>query len=168
MLTEEQEKWINHLSNDIKVEIFPYNPEVKVVFKAIKKEILSFLPEVDVFHCGSTALEISGQGEIDLYIPVLGKYFVIYLQKLIGHFGKPGSIHPNKRARFVKYVNGIKIEMFLVNKESDDWKNLIKFEDYLRNNKSALKAYEKLKLESNGLSIREYYRKKLEFIYGGT
>lgn len=164
MLTEEQEKWINHLSDERKVEILEYNPKVKDVFEVAKKKILNFLPEMDVLHCGSTALEISGQGEIDLYIPVLEKRFDNYLAKLVAHFGEPGSVYPQKRARFVKYIDGIKIEIFLVNKEADDWKNLIKFENYLRKNKSASREYEKLKQESNGLSVREYYRKKLEFI----
>ena len=35
MLTEEQEKWINHLSDE-KIKIIPYNPETAVVFNKIK------------------------------------------------------------------------------------------------------------------------------------
>mgnify|MGYP001558299621 FL=1 len=81
--------------------------------------------DVEILHCGSTALQISGQGEVDLYIPVLLKYFDNYLEKLVKHFGKPGSIYLHKRARFVEYVDDIKIEIFLINKETDDWKNLL-------------------------------------------
>jgi len=164
MLTKEQEEWISHLSNERKIEILPYNPAIKDIFEVIKKEILDFLPEVNVLHRGSTALGILGQGEIDLYIPVLKKDFDNYLEKLINHFGEPGSLYHCKRARFVKYIDNIKIEIFLINEETNDWKNSVKFENYLRKNKSALEKYEKLKQEANGLSVREYYRRKLEFI----
>jgi GrpB-like predicted nucleotidyltransferase (UPF0157 family) len=164
MLTEEQKKWISHLSNKTKIEIFPYNPNTKKVFKKIKKEIENFLGDVEVLHCGSTALEILGQGEIDLYIPVREKEFDNYLEKLIKHIGSPGSVYPLRRVRFIKYIDDIKIEIFLINKDNDDWKNLIQFERYLKENIGALEEYRKIKKESNGLSIQNYYRNKLEFI----
>ena len=164
MLTEEQEKWLGHLDNDKKVEILTYNPKTKEVFEKIKKEIQVLLPNTEVLHCGSTALEIAGQGEIDLYIPVSENVFDEYLEKLTQHFGKPGSIYPLKRVRFVQYRENIKIEIFLVNKNTDDWKNLQKFESYLQKNPEALNEYVGLKESSRGLSIQQYYRKKLEFI----
>jgi GrpB-like predicted nucleotidyltransferase (UPF0157 family) len=171
MLTEEQEKWLGHLDNN-KVEILPYNPKTKEIFEIIKKEIQVLLPaspsqggcDTEVLHCGSTALEIVGQGEIDLYIPVSEDIFDQYLEKLTNHFGKPGSIYPLKRVRFVKYQDNIKIEIFLINKNTDDWKNLRKFENYLQKNPKALNEYAELKENSRGLSIQQYYRKKLEFI----
>ena len=164
MLTKEQEKWLSHLSNEEIVEILPYNPETKEIFYKIKKEIGAFLGEVEILHCGSTSLGILGQGEVDLYIPIGQQLFAEYLKKIIGHFGKAGSIYPLKRARFVKYIDGIKIEIFLVNKESDDWKNSRRFEAYLKNNSKALAEYVKLKEKSRGLSVQDYYRKKIEFI----
>lgn len=119
---------------------------------------------MDVFHCGSTALEILGQGEVDLYIPVNQESFNHFLEKLIEYFGNPGSVYQFKRARFVKYLEDIKIEIFLINEETDDWKNIIKFEKYLKENEEALENYKMLKQQSSGLSIQEYYRKKLEFL----
>ena len=82
MLTSEQEKWLEHLNNADKIEIFPYNPESKKVFAEIKSEINNFLPEVKVLECGSTALEILGQKEIDIYVPVLEKDFDMYFEKI--------------------------------------------------------------------------------------
>ena len=163
MLTSEQENWISHLSTE-KVKIISYNPKVKLVFEKAKKEIKEILGEVKVKHCGATSLGISGQGEIDLYIPVSKNFFNEYLEKLIKHFGKVGSVYPLRRARFVKYIEGIKIEMFLINKESDDWKNCVKFENYLKRHPKALEEYKKLKERSSELAVQEYYRKKLEFI----
>jgi hypothetical protein len=69
---------------------------------------------------GSTFLGISGQGEVDLYIPIAKKYFNNYLAKLIKYLGEPGSIYELRRARFIKYIDGIKIEIFLINKNSKD------------------------------------------------
>ena len=164
MLTSEQENWILHLNNTKKIKIIPYNPEVKLVFEKIKKEIQKVLGEVKVKHCGATSLGISGQGEIDLYVPVSEKSFNGYLEKLVKHLGKAGSVYPLRRVRFVKYISGIKIEIFLINKEIDDWKNCVKFENYLKQHPEILEEYKKLKEESEGLTVQEYYRKKLEFI----
>lgn len=164
MLTEEQKKWVAYLGDKKKVDIFPYNPKTKEVFKKINNEIKEFLGGIEVLHCGSTVLKILGQGEIDLYISVLTKRFNSYLEKLVKHFEEPGNIYPLRRVRFVEYIDNIKIEIFLINKETDDWKNHIKFENYLKQNKKALQEYAKIKQESSGLTVQEYYRKKLEFI----
>ncbi len=164
MLTVEQEKWLEHLNSTDKIEILAYNPESNIVFEEIKKEIHNFLPEVEVLHCGSTALEILGQSEIDIYVPVLEKDFDRYLEKMKEHFGQPASFYPLERVRFVRRDNRMKITIFLMNQELDKWKDHIKFENYLKENKEALQKYIKVKEESNGLSTREYYRKKLEFI----
>jgi len=164
MLTEEQEKWVSHLSDKAEIKIFPYNPKTREVFKKIKNKIKDFLGDIEVLHCGSTGLEILGQGEIDLYIPVLEKHFNNYLEKLVEHFGKPGSVYSLERVRFVKYIDGIKIEIFLINKENNDWKNIVKFESCLKKNPEALEEYKNIKKESNGLTVQNYYRKKIEFI----
>lgn len=164
MLTKEQEKWLEHLNNSDKIEILPYNPKASIVFEEVKKEIHSFLPEVQVLHCGSTALEILGQSEIDIYVPVLEKDFDKYLEKMKERFGEPASFYTLERARFVRRDNRMKITVFLMNQELEKWKDHMRFENYLKENKEALQKYIKIKEESNGLSTREYYRKKLEFI----
>ena len=123
MLTKEQENWLSHLSKEKVVEILPYNPKTKDVFNKVKEEIEEFLGKIEILHCGSTSLGIPGQGEIDLYIPTSPNIFIEYLEELIKHFGKAGSIYPLKRARFVKYVDDIKVEIFLINKEDNGWKD---------------------------------------------
>lgn len=164
MLTPEQQKWLDHLSDTDKIIIIPYNPKTKDVFKIIKAELRSVLGEVRISHRGSTALGISGQGEIDLYIPVNKKDFDNYVVRLAKYLGEPGSLYAFKRARFVKYVENIKIEIFVINKNDKGWKDSVKFEKYLKNNKTALAEYEKLKSEADGLSLRKYYTQKIIFI----
>ena len=134
MLTKEQKKWLNHLDDNNQINNFPYNPRTKIIFNTIKRDLIKILGKVKIYHQGSTNLEISGQGEVDLYIPVAKKDFNEYLEKLIEHFGNPGSVYDLERARFVKYIDNIKIEIFLINKNCEGWKNCIKFENYLKNN----------------------------------
>ena len=86
-----------------------------------------------------------------------------YLKKLIEHFGKVGSIYPIKRARFVKYVDSVKIEIFLINREIDDWANCVRFESYLKKHPESIEEYKRLKEKSDGLTVQEYYQRKLEF-----
>lgn len=164
MLTSGQEKWINHLSTTDKIKITPYNPKTKEIFEKIKKEIREVLGAVEISHRGATSLGISGQGEIDCYIPVAENEFNRYLETMLAYFGKARSVYPLRRAAFVKYIEEIKIEIFLINKKSNDWINGLKFENYLKTHKESLEKYKKLKENSGGLSAQDYYRRKMEFI----
>lgn len=164
MLTPDQQKWLDHLSDTKTISIVPYNPKTKDFFKKIKSELIKILGNVRISHRGSTALKISGQGEIDLYVPAAKKDFYIYVNKISEHFGKPGSLYEFKRARFVKYLDGIKIEIFVINKNDSGWRDSIKFEKYLKNNPEALSEYEKLKSKADGFSVKKYYTLKTIFI----
>jgi GrpB-like predicted nucleotidyltransferase (UPF0157 family) len=162
MITKEQEKWISHLGEE-KIKIIPYDPKTKIVFEKARQEVQEVLGNVNVAHHGATSLGISGQGEVDLFIPVDEKCFGYYLEKLIGYFGTPGSIYALERARFVKYIDDIKVEIMLVNREKDGWRNSVKFKNSLLENPNLLNEYRKLKENSNGLSLQKYYRRKTEF-----
>lgn len=164
MLTAGQKKWLNYLSDTEKISIIPYNPKNKEIFKLIKKDLIKILGKIRISLCGSTFLGISGQGEIDLYIPVAKKHFNPYLEKLISYLGKPGSVYEFRRVRFIKFIDGIKIEIFLINKNSNDWINSRKFENFLKHNVKYLVEYEKLKSKCNGSSVRQYYTAKVKFI----
>jgi len=165
MLTKDQEKWIKSLTRHAnKIKIVPYDPKTKEVFGKIKKEIQVALGNVGVFHRGATSLGISGQGEIDCYVPVSENLFDDHVEKMVKYFGPAGSIYPLRRVRFVKYIDGIKIEMFIINEKSFDWINSLKFEEYLKNHDVALEAYKKLKEDCERFSVPEYYRRKTEFI----
>lgn len=165
MLTKAQKVWIAHLSEVKTIRIVPYNPKTKIVFKKIKKEMKSVLGKTArVVHKGATSLGISGQGEIDVYIPVPTKRFNRYLQDMKLAFGEPGSLYPLERARFNLQRDGFKVEVFLINQNSRGWRDGIAFERYLKDHPKALRAYRELKEKGHGLSVREYYRRKIEFI----
>lgn len=164
MLTSDQKAWLNHLNDTDSVRVSGFNPSVKDAFKKIKAELMAIVGDAPILHRGSTSLGIAGQGEIDLYIPVAKKNFNITLKKLESHLGKPGSIYEMRRVRFVKYIDGIKVEIFLINRNLPDWTNCLKFERYLRQHPADLIAYEKLKIKNAGKSTKIYYTEKNKFI----
>lgn len=134
------------------------------IFKKIEKKIKHVLGDTEIFHKGSSNLRISGQNEIDIYIPIDWKNFESYSTKLEKIFGEPRSVYDQKRARFVSSEDKIKLEIFLIHNTSEDWQNLLKFENTLLSNKILLGEYEEIKNKSQGLSTRKYYSLKLEFI----
>lgn len=165
MLTANQQKWIDHLSDVDKIVIKPYDPSCNEKFEKVKNIIQKFLGKnIEIIHCGPSSLGISGQDEIDVYIPVAQKDFNNYIPKLSQLFGEPRSFYPLNRARFVTEVDRKHIDVFLIDRACDGWINSVKFDSCLRNNPKYLEKYTKLKEKGNGLSIREYYRRKIEFI----
>lgn len=165
MLTKNQEKWIAHLSDDSKIKIIPFDPSCEEKFEKIKSIIQSKLGKsIDVEHHGATNLKVSGQDEIDIYVPVPPKIFNNLLISLTELFGEPRSHYPLERARFVTFVDKKHIDVFLINKNCSGWLDSIKFEKYLKNHHRTLKNYKQLKESCSGMSTREYYRRKIEFI----
>ncbi|HOX40777.1 MAG TPA: GrpB family protein [bacterium] len=165
MLTPEQERWINHLSDDDKVIIKPFDSSAVEKFEAVKQRILSTLgDQTRVEHCGATSLGISGQDEIDIYVPALVEKFDILLPQLRSIFGEPKSLYPGERVRFTIEEKGKHIDVFLINEFSSGWIDSVKFETYLKTHPGALADYQRLKEDGNGMSTREYYRRKIHFI----
>ena len=165
MLTSKQQEWIEHLSNTDKVSIKPFDLTANKKFEKLKIEIQSRLgKEIKIEHHGSTYLGISGQDEIDAYVPVLGKDFDDTVFILTNLFNDPKSLYSSERARFVTNVDEKHIDIFVINKENKGWTNMIMFEKYLLKHQDSLDEYKKLKEDGAGLSTREYYKRKIEFI----
>jgi GrpB-like predicted nucleotidyltransferase (UPF0157 family) len=165
-MNDAKEKWLNHLSNKHgDVKIVPYDITAPEKFEKVKNFIQSKLgKQVRVEHRGATALGISGQDEIDIYIPVPPNDFDKYVLLVTELFGEPRSLYPPQRARFKVEESRKKIDLFVVNEESEDWINGEKFASYLKQNADVLEEYRKLKESGMGLSTQEYYRRKDAFI----
>lgn len=165
MLTLEQEKWIAHLSDENKISIIPFDPTAEEKFQRVKQRVQNVLgTETSVEHRGATSLGISGQDELDVYVPIPEAKFDSLVDPLKTLFGEPRSLYPLERARFVTQEGGKHVDVFLINEEHDGWKNGVKFEAYLKSHPKTLEEYRQLKENGNGLSVREYYRRKTEFI----
>ena len=165
MITSEQQKWIDHLSDTSKVSIFPLDHKAEEKFQQVKSQIESILgTDIEILHRGASYLGISGQKEIDIYIPVLPEQIDYLASKMEKVFGKPKSTYPLERTKCLAYIDGTKLEIMVTNKNHTSWINGEKFYKYLMENDEALEKYRKLKEEGNGLSTKEYYKKKIEFI----
>ena len=165
MLTPEQEKWISHLSKVDKIKIIPFDPACLEKFEKLKEKIIKALGfEIRIEHHGATNLRISGQDEIDVYVPVSPDKFNEYVLLMRGLFGEARSCYPLERARFVTEEDGKHIDIFVINKEHKGWNDCIKFEKCLLSNSKALDRYRVLKESASGQNIQEYYRRKIEFI----
>ena len=162
MLTPEQEKWIESLSDRI-ISITPYDSRAEEFFKRTKVKIQDLLgPDVAVEHCGATALGISGQDEVDVSIVVEKEKFPEYISKLEVIFGPVRSKYED-RARFEVRDGDKKIDLKIIDVNHPNYINGKVFEDYLRHNPQELERYRALKLECDGLTTREYNRRKVEF-----
>lgn len=165
MITAEQQQWLSHLSDKDKVTIIPFDPTSQEKFEKINSIIKNKLGAlVRVEHRGASGLGISGQDEIDIYIPVPSNHFDQLVVSLTDLFGEPISHYALKRARFVATEVGKHIDIFAINEESADWLNSVTFENYLRTHPETLEEYRQLKENGDGLSVREYYFRKIEFI----
>jgi GrpB-like predicted nucleotidyltransferase (UPF0157 family) len=164
MLTPEQEKWINQLSDQELVVISPYDPSAPQKFEAVKRKIQAALgPDSKVVHRGATSLEISGQNEIDVYVPVPAEQMEVLIPVLTAAIGNPRKVYPNERARFVVVEEGKRVDIFLINESCQGWINGLKFEHYLRTHPDVLEQYCLHKEAGHGLTMREYYRRKTAF-----
>ena len=165
MLTPDQEKWIAHLSDQDRITILPFDPSAPLKFESVKQKIQAVLgSEARVEHRGATSLGISGQDEIDVYLPVPQDQFNALLAPLTAAFGRTRSHYPLERARFVTIEAGKHVDIFLINASSRGWLDGVQFEAYLKSHPAALERYCLLKEAGAGLSTRAYYRRKIEFI----
>lgn len=161
MLTQNQEKYLLKIPEDKKVKIVAYNPKVKEVVNDIKRRVVEGGINLEVAHMGASALGISGQGDIDLYILCNQEDFNTYLPLLEKTFGpKVPGISIN---RWDLQIDGFEVEMYLTDLKTPSMKRQVDVFEKLKNNKELLREYESVKLSANNLSFREYMGRKYEF-----
>jgi GrpB-like predicted nucleotidyltransferase (UPF0157 family) len=165
MLTPEQQKWIDHLSDTELIRIFPFDPTTTEKFIRVRERIRAILgDEFPAEHHGATSFGISGQDEIDVYVPVPADRFDETVTKLTEVLGLPRSHYPMNRARFVIEEDGKHVDIFPINQDGKNWQATLVFESHLRTHPDDLDRYRELKESGDGLSVREYYRRKYEFV----
>lgn len=163
MITPAQQKWIDTLS-DRKVSIVPYDPKTDELFAVVREKIFAVLgPEALVDHGGASSLGISGQDEIDVSIVAEADKFDEYIPKLEKIFGPVRSRYAD-RARFEVKEDGKKIDLKIVDASHVNYLEGKKFEAYLRNHSKDLGNYRILKETADGVTVKEYYSRKTEFI----
>lgn len=165
MITKEQQEWLDHLNDDDKIIIVPWDSTAEDKFRDIKQNIQQLLGDYyRIEHRGASSLKISGQDEIDIYIPVSGERFDETVEKVAELYGNPRSNYHLKRARFTTLLQGKHIDIFVINEEDAGWVDSEIFHNYLLSNAEVLKEYCNLKERLQGKSTKIYYTAKTEFI----
>lgn len=162
MLTENEEKYLKTIPEDKIANIKPFDPRVRETGNKIVQIIKNKIPELEVLFMGASVLGIAGQNDIDLNVLSSPSEYKNYLSILIKLFGEPTKSNSNLiKWEFIR--DGFEVELYLTDKNSPDLNRQIKTFNILKNNLTLAKEYENIKLESNGLSFREYMRRKFEF-----
>lgn len=165
MITAKQQQWLDHLTDDHVIEIFPWDPTCEEKFLRVKEELLPRLGEGRrVLHRGASSLGISGQDEIDVYVPVPEKDFDDTMSVVATMYGSPRSHYPLVRARFVVMVETKHVDVFVINEEDENWIDSEIFHRYVSENVQALEEYRLLKENRHGWGTRSYYTAKTEFV----
>lgn len=172
MITKPQQKWLGHLNTKDKIIIKPYDPKSSEIFEEVKKRIISEIGKTEVLHRGASYLQISGQNEIDVYIPITPNEFNKMVGKMAKSFGEPRSLYPLAKGRFI--LNGFgkqtvkstdkHIEVYVMNNKDSGWIDSETFTNWLLTHPRTLEEYKNLKEKCMGLSTKEYYTRKLKFI----
>lgn len=165
MITKQQKQWLDHLNDQDKVIVKPYDPESEKIFEEVKEKVITCLGNgFEVLHRGASHLKISGQDEIDIYVPVEPNIFDETVTKIKDDFGEPGSLYPLVRARFRIDEYTKHIDVFVINKKDVGWTDSEIFTKYLLSHSNILEEYRQLKEAGRGLSTKTYYTQKIEFI----
>ncbi len=134
-----------------KVEFHAYSKEFKKLFEKEKAKIKQVLPEAEVHHIGSTAVEgLGGKGIIDILV-TLDDWKE--KQEAVSELRELGfeHIHPEENGRiFLSRVPDTKygdIHIHLVAKGNKDYIEKLLFRDYLKQNKEEAVRYQELKQE---------------------
>jgi GrpB-like predicted nucleotidyltransferase (UPF0157 family) len=164
MITKDELDFLSKIPADKTVSIYPFDPKATVVTEDLIQLVNNIYPELEVKHMGASALEISGQNDIDIYAFSDPKNFDKFLPGLTKLFGEP--LHSHKTFHEWKFEKeGFDIEFYLTSKESETMQRQIKVFETLKSNPDVLKEYENLKSSMNGKSFREYQEKKYEFYH---
>ncbi len=161
MLTPNQEKYLQKIPESEKVLIKPFDSRATDVAADLLGEIKRIVPDFKVLFMGAAALGIAGQNDLDLYILCTEKDFAKYLPKLEQHFGP--KIQGISIIKWEFTRDGFPVELYLTDPETPSMKEQIQLFELLKSSPNLRKEYEQIKLDSDGISFREYMRRKYDF-----
>lgn len=154
-----------------KVKLISYKPIWKKLYKKEENSLLNTLGKdvLDIQHVGSTSVSgVKSKPIIDIAIGIkslkIGKKFISPLKRL--GYEYRGNAGVKGRLFFAKGSRKNRTHYLHVEKlNSKNWKNHIIFRDYLRQNKKAVKEYNKLKekLAKQFKDDRDQYTARKDF-----
>ncbi len=162
MLTEKQKNYLQTISESEAVVIKPWDPRIEMIAERLVNDIKSAIPDLEVLYTGAAALKISGQNDLDFSILSGPEDFDKYLPTLIELLGEPKK-RGSENVRWEFVTEGFPVDVHLTDKDSQGFKEHRKVFELLRDNPQLLEEYRLLKERADGLSMKEYQRRKYEF-----
>lgn len=156
-----------------------YSSKYKQFFNREKYNLKKIFTKAKIEHVGSSSIKgLGGKGIIDIALAVRKNEIQNAIKKLERNSYEFLPTGRDKERFFfqkiIKYKgNERRVHIQLTNSNSKTWKSMLAVRDYLKNNKEALKEYEKIKKEAvkyaqgNGKKYRDYknsFLKKIEKI----
>lgn len=161
MLTLEEKKYLEGLPTQEShriVHIQPYNSVIANIANGIVRALEQQLPVgTDIRFMGASALGISGQNDIDIYVLVSDVEQARYLLQLEQVLGK------QENHKWHWYEQGYEVSIYLADPSSPSQKRQIDMHTALHNSPELLREYEQLKSAMNGKTYVEYQKAKYEF-----
>jgi GrpB-like predicted nucleotidyltransferase (UPF0157 family) len=142
----------------------PYDSNLQNTADIIIKKINQAAPDLKVNFVGSASLHILGKEDIDLVSGAKHNDFKTYIPILSKLFGNPNKIR-NKFAEWFFSYNNIAVELYLTNTSAPAYKHELKIFGILKTNNKLLEEYVTLKKSLDGLSEREYHKRRMPFFH---
>jgi GrpB-like predicted nucleotidyltransferase (UPF0157 family) len=160
MLQPDEQKYLDNLPENQSqkiVKIYPYNSEIATIADSVIKKLHDKLPDTNIAFIGASALQISGQNDIDIYI--LEPQFkhendLVLLNSLLGQ---------RENNHWSWSEHGYEVSVYLADPNTPTLKKQIDVFNKLKTNPELLNEYEKLKLDMDGKTYKEYQTAKYQF-----
>lgn len=162
MLTNTQEKYLATISETDIAQVNPFDPAAAEFAKNLIKQLQNILPGTEVFWSGALALGISGLNDIDLSILARPEDIDTAIPKIVYILGEPKT-KGAKKVLWRTTKDGYRVDAYLGSKDSQDIALHKKLFKIFSNNPNLLKEYELIKAGANGMTFREYQKRKFEF-----
>lgn len=160
MLTSGQKNYLSKLPKERMesiITVLPYNPKTETISEKVIKQIKETIPEVDVRYMGASALKISGQNDVDIYVITPKEIKENYLSKLIPQFSE------QVKNKWQWHDDGIEVSVYLSDPEDFKFKEQLEIFEIFKVKSEITKEYETLKESMNGRTYGEYQTAKYEF-----
>lgn len=164
MLTPGNVQYLLTLSDTEPVKVQPFNPAVSAVALSIVSELKTLLPTARVVYFGASALGLSGENDIDIGI-IDEAEFRSGAPHLTNAYGASTNYDEKNSAMFWDFMRGgFAVQIFLTDELVGRQLEHIENHERLAADPSLRTEYEHLKLASEGVSKREYMKRKMEFL----
>ena len=162
MLTIAQEKYLAKIPETNVAKVSPWDPAAADFAKNLIEQLRGALPNAEVFWSGALALGIAGLNDIDLSISAHQDDFETCVSKIASILGEP-KIKGQEKVLWRTTKDGYRVDAYLGSENSEDIKLHKKIFRLLLDDPKLLKEYEAVKVDANGMSFREYQKRKFEF-----